>query len=371
MTSNRKLHVLGLATALVGGLSIVVACGGSDDDGGGGGGSSGGSSQCPDCITPPSAPSDGVPGDGAGTVLAASTWYFGNTTRDGSPNPDAWKKFGYDLDGVKSSRTSTGHCQLAEGASDAVKTDGDGGIDNSFGPNLLPLLEGLDSEFAASINDNVAAGGFAMILEIEKLGAGSSYVDLPAALYFGADLGGPPSWDGSDEWPLYCDLMTDCKESGTMQREDGNESQVQFPNSHVANGTWVSGPPTTVTLVLSVGGVTFSLDVKQGIITAELGSGDPPTSATNGTIAGILETEALVAQISQAAGFINTSLCEGSALDELKNSIRQASDIMSDGSQDPNSTCNGISVAMGIDMQAVQLGSVVDKDTDVEDPCAN
>lgn len=301
--------------------------------------------------------------------MAARKWYFGDTTRAGASDPNAWKKFGYDLDGYKSTRTSSMHCKPVEGANDAVKTDGDGGIDNSFGPYLLPLLLGIDPQFPTTINDNVSDGKFAMILEIEDIGAGASYVNLPAALYFGAELASPPSWDGSDVWPLYCDLMSDCKESGTTQLSEGNKSLVTFPNSYVADGTWVSSTGSKVTLVLAVGGITVSLDIQRAVITAEMGSGDPPTTATNGIIAGILDTEQVVSTISQTAGFINTSLCESSALDELKNKIRQASDIMKDGSQNPDATCDGISVGLGIDLQAVQLGDVVDADPTAEDPC--
>jgi hypothetical protein len=372
MTSNRKLHVLGLVATVVGGLSLVVACGSSDDTDGGasGSGGGGGSTGCSDCVVPPTAPADGVPGDGAGTVMAARKWYFGDTSRSGAADPNAWKKFGYDLDGEKSNQNSSNHCKLVEGANDAVKTDGDGGIDNSFGPNLLPLLLGIDSQFPTTINDNVTAGSFAMILEIEDIGSGKNYTNLPGALYFGAELASEPVWDGSDVWPLYCDLMSECKTSGTSQRSAGNKSLVTFPNSYVADGTWVSSTGANVTLVLAVGGITISLDIKKAVITAEMGSGDPPTSATNGIIAGILETEQVVTTISQTAGFISSSLCEGDALNELKNSIRQSSDIMQNGTQNPDATCDGISVGLGIDLEAVQLGEVLDATSDAVDPCA-
>ncbi len=343
MTSNRKLHVLGLVATVVGGLSLVVACGSSDDTDGGasGSGGGGGSTGCSDCVVPPTAPADGVPGDGAGTVMAARKWYFGDTSRSGAADPNAWKKFGYDLDGEKSNQNSSNHCKLVEGANDAVKTDGDGGIDNSFGPNLLPLLLGIDSQFPTTINDNVTAGSFAMILEIEDIGSGKNYTNLPGALYFGAELASEPVWDGSDVWPLYCDLMSECKTSGTSQRSAGNKSLVTFPNSYVADGTWVSSTGANVTLVLAVGG-----------------------------IAGILETEQVVTTISQTAGFISSSLCEGDALNELKNSIRQSSDIMQNGTQNPDATCDGISVGLGIDLEAVQLGEVLDATSDAVDPCA-
>jgi hypothetical protein len=366
MTFTRKYLVLGSVL----GLSLA-ACGSDDADGGGGTAGSGGDTQCPDCLVPPAAPANGATGDGDGTVLAARKWYFGDTTRAGASDPNAWKKFGYDLDGLKSTRTSTNHCKLAEGASDSVKTDGDNGIDNSFGPNIMPIMTGINPQFATLINDNVTAGFFAMILEIEKVGTGADYVNLPAALYFGANVGeivgSPPKWDGSDVWPVYCDLMTDCKASGTMQLDGGNQSTVKFPNSYMTGRTWVSGPGSVVTMTLLVGGVTFSLKITKAVITAELNATN--TGGTNGVIAGILDTEQVVSTISQLAGRISTSLCDGSALDEVKNSIRKASDIMSDGTQNPNATCNGITVGLGFDLAPVQLGAVLDESEVTPDPC--
>ena len=38
--------------------------------------------------------------------------------------------------------------------------------------------------------------------------------------------------------------------------------------------------------------------------------------------------------------------------------IRQASDIMVDGTQDPAKTCNGISIGLGFEMSELQFGNV-------------
>jgi hypothetical protein len=364
MKLRSSIHVLG---SVVLGLSLL-ACG--SDDGGessGGSGGGGGDGQCTDCLVPPAPPAAGVAGDGDGTVLALKKWYFGDTTRAGAADPAAWKKFGYDLDGLKSTRTSSNHCKLVEGASDSVKTDGDDGIDNSFGPNLLPILVDVTPNFSTAINDNINAGVFAMIIGVETVGSGADYVNLPAAIYFGADREAAPAWDGNDVWPLYCDLLTDCKDTGTTQLEGGNQSKVKFPNSYMSGRTWVSGPGSNVTVTLAVGGVTFSINIAKAVITADMAAGN--ASATNGVIAGVIETEQVVSTVAQMAGRISTGLCDGSALDGVKASIRKASDIMKDGTQDPNATCNGISVGLGFDMQAVKLGEVLDNTPPTPDPC--
>ena len=364
-----------VAFTLASAAALLTACGSSDSGGGSSGsagsGGSAGSTGCADCRTPPVEPASGVSGDGAGVVLAINHLYLGDTRRDGTVDASAWKQFGYDLDGIKSTQKTAQHCKPSGDATDAtVKTDGDGGIDNSFGLNLLPILDGLAPGVSGTLNESIAEGSFAMLLEIEKLGGGADYVGLPASIYFGAQLGHAPAWDGSDAWPMFCELMQDCQSSGTKQIADGNTSRVNFPMSYVANRTWVSGSKTTVSLTLSVQGSSFTIDIGQAILTAELASGASPSGATNGVIAGVIDTEQLVDTLAQVSGRLSTSLCEGPTLESVKQNVRAASDIMKNGTQDANATCNGISIGVGFDMKAAKLGEVLNSVEATPDPCA-
>ncbi len=58
-----------------------------------------------------------------------------------SPTADAWKQIGFNLDGKVTSATSTNVCGLVQGASPTEQDDGQGGIDNSFGENICPILD--------------------------------------------------------------------------------------------------------------------------------------------------------------------------------------------------------------------------------------
>jgi hypothetical protein len=167
---------------------------------------------------------------------------------------------------------------------------------------------------------------------------------------------------------VFCELMTTCSETGTPQFPD-NKSKVLFNSSYVAGGTWVSGTETTVKLSLSVLGYTLNLDINKAVLTADL-SGDPPNQATNGIIAGVLETDALIDSLVKVAGGFSTSLCAGPTLEGVKANITGASDIMKDGTQDENAFCDGISIGLGFDMKAVKLGTVLDKNPPGEDPCS-
>jgi len=359
---------LPLAGALIGILTMGTGCGGSDDGGSSSAGSAG-STGCADCRTPPPPPEDGVLGDGPGTVFTITNLYLGDKLRDGSKDPNAWKQFGYDLDGIKSTKETTNHCQPVEGATDAsVKTDGEGGIDNSFGANLLPILEGYVPDLAA-LNESMVEGKYAILLEVEDLGGGKDYLGLPAAMYFGRDLGAPPAWDGSDVWPLYCELLDDCQPSGTKQLADGNESVVRFPWSYVANGTWVSGSETTASISLNLQGIPIRLDIGQAIMAFDLDGASPPTGGTNGVIAGIIGTTHLIGTLAQLAGRLSSSLCDPATLESIKRSLKAASDIMVDGTQDPNAACDGISVGFGFEMKSAQLGEVQNAQELKPDPC--
>lgn len=69
------------------------------------------------------------------------------------------------------------------------------------------------------------------------------------------------------------------------------------------------------------------------------------------------------------AGSLNPSLCPPSAtFESIAQQIRQASDILADGTQDPGVTCNGISIGLGFEAEAATLGVVFDAPVP-PDPC--
>jgi hypothetical protein len=87
-------------------------------------------------------------------------------------------------------------------------------------------------------------------------------------------------------------------------------------------------------------------------------------------IAGAIETEQFVNELQKVAGSFDLSLCSGSTFDSIAAQIRQASDIMSDGTNgDPAKTCNAISIGIGFDASAVALGVVAAPTPPPIDPC--
>lgn len=186
-----------LGTACVVGL-LLVACGGSEDASTGDSGSppsdsgkdgyspptDGGADAGADAKSDATMPDGGADADTDGGACASgppmgslgaqslqfTKLYLGDTKTDGTPSPTAWKDFGYDLDCKTTTSASTDVCTLAVGAPKSSQTDGTGGIDNSWGENIVPIFQAISGaglSAAASMGssylvvDGTGKGGFA------------------------------------------------------------------------------------------------------------------------------------------------------------------------------------------------------------------
>lgn len=331
-------------------LFSMLSCGGSTTTPGGGGTISTGSNHAGSAAsleTPPGPESADVP-DGAGSVtFAVKKLYLGDTDWGGTPDKSGWKNFGYDLDGKASTAASTDLCKPAGSAKASdVYPDGNNGIDNSFGKNILPILSSfIDS---SQVSQRIQDGAFTVLLDVQKLGAGDSYSPLLTRLYAGKAIRPAPAWDGTDKWPVIPELLAD--------PADITSSRVQFAKSYLTHNTWVSGTKGDVTLALAISGLTINLTLKNAVVTMVL---DPAhTHATKGIIAGAIATGALVDELRAAAGSFSAAYCSGPAIDLVAARITAASDMMEDGSQDPSRTCDAISVGLGFEAEIAELGPV-------------
>jgi hypothetical protein len=359
-SSSSVLLLSGAAAGLLA-LSFMAACGGTETTTGGTSTGTGGSPAV-DLAHPP-APMDGAAApDGSGTtVLAIKKLYLGDTNRDGTANKvNGWKQYGYDIDGLASTAASTDLCKPRNNnAAKNVYPDGDKGIDNSFGKNILTIILGIASDASAKVNAGIGQGKFTIMLSMDKLGAGANYKGLNTKLYGGGDLLAAPKFDGSDKWPVIPELLSNPADITT--------AKVQFPSAYVVNNTWVSGSKGEVLLNLSVSGFTLSLPIGSAVITMELSADHK--SATKGTIAGVLPTDTLTAELKKIAGAFDPSLCKGPTIDSIVSQIEQASDILHDGTQNKDTECDGISIGLGFDAGIVQLGAIDPPAPPKENPC--
>jgi len=379
-------HGLGLAGIGLCAASVALAVGCSSSGGGTPAGGSGDTceSNPGKCVVQPVAPSGP-----ATTVTAAHNYamrklYLGDTDRMGVSNMDAWKDLGYNLDDKITTKDSTDVCTLAQGTQKVAQTDGTGGIDNSFGENILPIvLELGGSDLTTKLNTDINSNGAFTIMAYVKgfddtnpmqTATGLSGVLLAGGPYSYLDAGAPP-WNTMTHWPIRPDLINGCTSTGGCPAgtDPVKNASIQFPSAYVANGTFVNGTPSTFDLSLSFSGQVLDIKIHSAVITFQAKS---PGSVTNGTIAGVINTNELNTDIMNIAGHISTSLCSGSALMSIQQTISQASDIIinSDGSvtNTAGQACNAISIGLGFDateIAAPASSDIMPPSPAAPDPC--
>jgi hypothetical protein len=294
-------------------------------------------------------------------VLAMSTVFFGDTDWMGNPSQIAWQPFGLNIDGKVTTACSTNVCTLVGGSSRQAQVDGYNGIDNSFGSQVVPVLQTLDSTFSQTANADIRVGRATMLIQLDVTGTGASYVSLPGALYRAAPIASP-KWDG-----------TDVRNVDDVSLVDGSVSQpaTVFASGYMNERVWVGTPPTGTAYLDLLTGVVLGLPPipihhVQIVMPVAADGG----SATSGILAGVIRTSDLVAWFTILGGMISRDLCGGSVLETVALQIEQASDIMADGTNEPGQTCDGISIGLGFDAVAVQLGRAVSTPPSF-DPCSD
>lgn len=319
----------------------------------------------------PPAPSGPKTVAGNKETFAIQTLLLGEADRSGgAPSNIAWKAYGYNLDSKVTTKDSVDVCTLKTGAPKGNQADGNNGIDNAFGSVILPIVETAASlpTPSTTISTAIDSGSFTIQLQITGMDGTATQTNtgLSGQLFAsGAYDNGKPNFDNSTDWPVNPALL---KDGATI----GSGSTISFDSAYITNGTFVSGDLSTggvtVTVSLVFQGVALALSVKHAVITFDRSG---PNDATNGTIAGVINTEELITGLQSVAGRISPSLC-GSAFNGIADQIRQASDILSDGTNVAGQACDGISIGLGfVGKKVMNPTKVASTDAAVPpDPCA-
>jgi hypothetical protein len=158
----------------------------------------------------------------------------------------------------------------------------------------------------------------------------------------------------------------------SVQGGDLKAPVASFPETKLVKGALSLGPRST--LLLSIGGSTTlllrHLIVRQARVFADLVGTGVAARATQGVIVGVIATEDLLRELRTVAGLLDPSLCSGPTIESLEQQMRDASDIMTDGTNgDSNQTCDGISFGVGFDAVAGKLAGVAAPLAPPVDPC--
>jgi hypothetical protein len=259
------------------------------------------------------APAD--PDAPASTSTAARTFVvrsfdFGASTDNG------WQSLGLDIDDQDTNRYSTTVCQLAKGASPVAQQDGAGGIDNSFGANLVPILitvlgsdapDRLNASFATgSPGNQLVVFGLSLALGDATLMANFDGSPFAGAWITGGTLVGGPS---AKEAQLHL---------GTLSGNGSATAELTFPITHIQ-----------VVAPLTADG----------------------SSVQAGVLSAIVPTAEAVTAVDAFARAISPGI-DDESVQSMEQQIIQASDILVDGTQDPSKPCDGISVGLGFTADA-------------------
>ena len=345
----KLFKTLSLLAIAAGATALTAAQGCSSSDSG-----SSGTTPAAAGKVPPAPPAGAAASDTPARVFALNQLFLGETGRNAAPLKDAWKDYGYNIDGLATTKDSKDVCTRVAGADSAKQEDGNGGIDNAFGRTVLSFIVGLAPTPSKTINDSIQGGSFTILLEIKGLTDDPKQTNtgLGGRLLVGGNFGEgkKPTFTAADDWPFRQNPIVDIN------------------GAYINNGTFVNGTGgATVELALFIGGVSLSLSINRAYITFDHTA---PGDITNGTISGVINTEALVTGIEKVAGRISTQLCGGSTLDTIKQTIRQASDIRSDGTNAAGVPCDAISIGLGFNGK--QIGPIKTPAVDTApapDPC--
>jgi hypothetical protein len=314
------------------------------------------------CVLPPT-----LPADASATTIttahnyAVRTLYLGDTDRAGNASPTAWQSFGYNLDGLITTAQSRDVCTRAAGAAATIQQDGFGGIDNSFGANIVPIIALGDGPLSPSVSASIEAGQFTVMAYVVGFDDGegntSTAAGLTGALLTGGSYGAVndagPTWDLTTAWPVVSSSLT-CGAACPASTNPVASSTAQLAGAYQSGGALVNEAPVPVTLNLPIAGL-FTVNIEATVISFRALR---PGSVTEGTIAGAIETTTLVGDLWGGSA-LSTSLCGGSALQSVAQQLVQASDIVldSDGTvtNGPGLPCNAISIGIGFDATEIAL----------------
>ena len=300
------------------------------------------------------APSDGptiitqpaIPGD----VFAIDQVFLGDCDRQNQASTTAWKSIGRDVDGLTTTSSSTNVCTLSSGAPLTTQIDGNAGIDNSWGSNVLPMLQSITADATPSADATSAILSGAPTLLVQVVGLTSSATQtatgLTAQVFVTVPNPQPPPFDTSASFGVDATCLTD---HSTL----AGGAIASFGAASITNGTFTSGPASGALVVdAGLGQGSFPLVLRDAVVSFDHVDQD---DLVNGTISGVLDTnEFLAALQAQAVRMFGPSLCSGSTWDGIAQQIAQFQDIMNDGSNSTGKTCNAISIGIGFSAKRVK-----------------
>ena len=292
-------------------------------------------------------------------VFEVSYFRLGVSTRDGEESSDAWKTYGFDLDGLctteEQSKTSAGTCIRAEKSQPAVLTDGDDCIDNNFGSQLVPLIKILGGDIEKNLVDGVKKGGATLAIKLRDLSPSGNDDSVPGALYAAKSASGASLLDGSD--------VMDVDESSIVDKDlDRPIATLEGRVELVAGKRIWKGKATTLALpVVFLAGAAGSVPVRDVRLEIDLES-------LRGTVGGYSLVTDIATLVNAILG--KQKICPGSIIyDSAHNSVAQSADMPEALPHDTTKPCASISLGLGVELTKATLGKAYPTPPPPANPC--
>lgn len=301
-------------------------------------------------------------------TFAVRALYLGDATRDGAASASAWKSLGYNLDGKVSSSKSTDVCKRVQGASASVQTDGDTGIDNSFGYNIMAIISGVQPDATVTQNKRIGDGAPTTLLQVTGLSADDTQtstglvVDAFAAGPFDSiaeNAGKKPTFSLADNWPV----LPSATKSGTI----ASGAAVRSSEAYTVGGTLVARFDLLNVQVLVLQS-TMVIPLRKAVVTGRVSNG----ALSGGTIAGVIAAADMRQVFDAQFNTFTDQFCDPAAKENVLSLISQSADIVVDGSNPPTANCDAISAGFGFEAAAIsEVKTVGPVPAPAKDLCTN
>jgi hypothetical protein len=307
---------------------------------------------------PPADPGGPPPAASAASdvaVFAIRKLYVGDADPvTGQLDTSAWGRIGFDIDGKDTTMQSTDVCTLATGAPIETQQDGEGGIDNAFGSQVVPILQGLFGEdMSLGLDGTIEAGLVTDLIVVKGLGSTATTSPLQASIFVAAPLGQAPTWSMADTWPI---------DASSVRGGDAASPLLTFARSYVADNVFVAEPPAASgEIALGVlNNAPFVLPIRH--LQVQMTLSPDGMTATRGVLSGILPTDRLLALVGALTAQWGpcSDAQAASVAGTVQNELAQAQDVLLDGANAAGSPCSGISIGLAFEAVRVQMGAVTE-----------
>jgi hypothetical protein len=305
--------------------------------------------------------------------LAVQSTRLGSLGEDGKLNNEAWRDIGFDLDGVCTGVESCPGDDTPPSCKPTVpqiSTDGHDCRDNTFGrleyaAALIPELAKTYGLSDDAFNCALCVGDYNYLFRISDYNGEPNDDQVRVDLYPSPGLERPLPWDCTQAtWKDHPCFTPDEKFQVTPESmvdpkpgPDLGNAKVFDPNAFVRDGYIVVHFPDE-TLVWFPGYkalvVAYPLLMQKGVLAGKLTHDvDGVWRITDGTIGGRVRAGDMVKSFRQLG------LCDGDTrYVTMTEFVSKNLDVLADGRNDPNATCDAMSAGIAFTAQQVLAGNL-------------